>query len=575
MTIPFSETPTVGLGQFIKEVRFQVPSHQRDYSWKEEYVKQFIDDITGALGEREDLYFCGLMVFTKTEQQPAFQVLDGQQRLATTLMIVSAIRNWLGGYGAFKKAQTQIEERYLGDSELGKTEIEPKLALNAANNDFFRRFVIEAVPLNDIEDAVRKHQKEGRNRALLEATLYVNKRVKEIADKYTNKEDAKDYLLSLVNYLTETVQIVRLVVHGDEAAYTIFETLNDRGMDLAPLDLVKNYLFSRAEKGKKSVGKSLRDLEERWTEMMTLLSGVKADSFLRSFWASKHGAPVGRKLFGPFKKQYSDPAEAYKVSIDMRSAAERYVALTDSSDPIWTSHSEKAKRSVEALNIIGVTQAYPILLAALPVFEVREMERLLRLIEVIAVRYQLVARGRPGRIESLGGRAAKAVSEGKIKTAHQVFQELKELYIPDLQFEAEFQLKIERESKKAAYLLRGLEHQSLLRAQEKHADELVPSTIVTVEHIMPKSPGDGWKKEITADPELHSECLYRLGNLCLLADANRALGNKPFAQKRLSYVSSKLRTTNSVSKYETWGRAQIEERQGHLAKLAGAEWRFS
>jgi uncharacterized protein with ParB-like and HNH nuclease domain len=49
MTIPFSETPTVGLGQFIKEVRFQVPSHQRDYSWKEEYVKQFIDDITGAL----------------------------------------------------------------------------------------------------------------------------------------------------------------------------------------------------------------------------------------------------------------------------------------------------------------------------------------------------------------------------------------------------------------------------------------------------------------------------------------------------------------------------------------------
>lgn len=114
MTIPLAETPTVGLGQFIKEVRFQVPSHQRDYSWKEEYVKQFIDDITGALKEKDDLYFCGLMVFTKTDQ-PVFHVLDGQQRLATTLMIVSAIRNWLGGYSAFKKPQTQIEERYLVD----------------------------------------------------------------------------------------------------------------------------------------------------------------------------------------------------------------------------------------------------------------------------------------------------------------------------------------------------------------------------------------------------------------------------------------------------------------------------
>jgi len=572
VTIPLAETPTVGLGQFIKEVRFQVPSHQRDYSWREEYVKQFIDDITEALKEKDDLYFCGLMVFTKTDQ-PVFQVLDGQQRLATTLMIVSAIRNWLGGYSTFKKAQTQIEERYLGDSELGHTEIEPKLALNAANNDFFRRFVIEAVPIDDIEAAVKSHQKEGRNRYLLDATLYVNKRVKEIADSFSKREDAKDYLLSLVTYLTDTVKIVRLVVQGDESAYTIFETLNDRGMELSPLDLVKNYLFSRAEKTK-GKSKGLRDLEERWTEMMTLLSNVKADSFLRAFWTSKHGAPSGRKLFGPFKRQYSDPNEAYKVSIDMRSAAERYVAIFDSNDPIWTNYADKARQSVEAIGTIGITQVHPVILAALPSFDQREMERLLKLLEVIAVRYQLVARGRPGRIESLGGRAAKAISEGKISTANQVFAELKELYVPDGQFEAEFQVKTEREGKKAAYLLRGLEYQSLLHAQDKHARELVPSDIVTVEHILPKSTGDGWKNEIAADSDLHSDCLYRLGNMCLLADANRALGNKAFSVKRTSYAASRLRTTRSLAKYSDWGRKQIEERQKHLAKLAVTEWRF-
>jgi hypothetical protein len=315
----------------------------------------------------------------------------------------------------------------------------------------------------DIANAARTHEKAGRNRALLEATLYINKRIGEIADGYHSKEKTKDYFLSLVTYLNDTVKIVRLVVRGDEAAYTIFETLNDRGMDLAPLDLVKNYLFSRAEKGRRSGGKSLADLEERWTEMMTLLSGVKVDSFLRAFWSSKHGAPQGRKLFGPFKKQYSDPAEAYKVSIDMRSAAERYVALTDSGDPIWASYSAKTKQSIDALNIIGVTQAYPVLLAALLAFERKEMERLLRLIEV-AVRYQSVARGRPGRIESLGGIAAKAITDGKIKSTHQIAQELKELYTSDAQFESEFQLKIEREGKKAAYLLRGLEHQALVRA---------------------------------------------------------------------------------------------------------------
>ena len=294
-TIPLSETPTVGLGQFIKEVRFNVPSHQRDYSWKEEYVKQFIDDIETAMKDGESIYFCGLMVFTKTES-PTFQVLDGQQRLATTLMIISAIRNWLGGYSAYQKPQTQLEERYLSDSELGQAHVDPKLSLNSANNDMFRRFVIEAVPITDIEKQLTLCKKEDRNKTLLEATIYVNRRVRNIAESFKQNDEARSYLLKFVTYITDTVQIVRLVVRGDEAAYTILETLNDRGMELSPLDLVKNYLFSRAEKADRQGArdsKALRDLEERWTEMMTLLSTVKANSFLRAFWASKHGVHRG------------------------------------------------------------------------------------------------------------------------------------------------------------------------------------------------------------------------------------------------------------------------------------------
>jgi len=210
LTIPLSDTPTVGLGQFIKEVRFQVPSHQRDYSWKEEYVRQFIDDLRGAMDDGETLYFCGLMVFTKSDA-PALNVLDGQQRLATTLMILSAIRNWIGSYSKFNRPRTQIEERYLGDSELGSSEMEPKLILNSANNDLFRRYVIESVPIEDIAAAVKAHQKDGRNRTLLEAAHYLNKCVKEMADKCNSPEDARSYLLSLVEYITSTVQIVRLV----------------------------------------------------------------------------------------------------------------------------------------------------------------------------------------------------------------------------------------------------------------------------------------------------------------------------------------------------------------------------
>jgi hypothetical protein len=155
-----------------------------------------------------------------------------------------------------------------------------------------------------------------------------------------------------------------------------------------------------------------------------------------------------------------------------------------------------------------------------------------------------------------------------------VFAEIKELYTPDGQFETDFQVKTERESKKAAYLLRGLEHQAHVRAQDVHANELVPSSIVTVEHILPKSPGTGWKKEVDEDKEFLSECLYRLGNLCLLADANRALGNKSFAEKCKVYATSGLVMTNSIAKIAAWDRAAVDKRQKHMAKLAVAEWRF-
>ncbi len=570
MTIPLSETPTVGLGQFIKEFRFHVPSHQRDYSWKDEYINQFMDDIETAMREKDEIYFCGLMVFTKADA-PTLQVLDGQQRLATTLMIFSAIRNWLQGYSAYQRAATQIEERYIGDSDLGETKMEPKLTLNAANNDAFNRYVIAATPVSDIEKAFKASKRGSRSAAILEAILLVNRRVSEKAASFDAPDKAKDYFLEFVTFITDTVQIVRLVVSGDEAAYTIFETLNDRGLDLAPLDLVKNYLFSRAEKSRNA--SALRDLEERWTEMMTLLEAVKANSFLRAFWASKHGVLEGRKLFKAFKKEYSDPKTAYQVSLDMRATAERYVALTDPNDAIWAGLPREARNSIEALKIIGATQTHPVILAAIGRFEARELQRLLRLLEVIAVRYQLVARGRPGRIESLGGRTARGISEKKITTASQVLQELRELYIPDDIFESDFATKIERENKKAAYLLKGLESQALKRSQDKHHGELAPDA-VTVEHILPKFPGAGWKDVINLDTDIVDECTLRLGNMCLLSDVNRSLGNKSFDDKKKEFAASRIITTKSVSEYGLWSRPEIEERQKYMAKLAVTEWRF-
>src|SRR5260370_3117171 len=157
------------------------------------------------------------------------------------------------------------------------------------------------------------------------------------------------------------------------------------------------------------------------------------------------------------------------------------------------------------------------------------MGRLLHLLEVIAVRFQLVGRGRPGRIESLGGRAARDIWDNKITTASEVLSILRELYVSDDEFKQRFRTKTETDGKKARYVLTVLERQSLLREGTTYVDELIP-VAVTLEHIFPKSPQAYWNEEITRDGNL-TRMLHRLANMCLLHEVNRALVNRPCDEK--------------------------------------------
>jgi Protein of unknown function (DUF1524) len=70
--------------------------------------------------------------------------------------------------------------------------------------------------------------------------------------------------------------------------------------------------------------------------------------------------------------------------------------------------------------------------------------------------------------------------------------------------------------------------------------------------------------------------LNRLGNMCLLPEVNRALGNKAWEEKLEVFKKSRLRTTNTIdlNSYPAWGTKAIEKRQGHMAELAAAAWRF-
>jgi hypothetical protein len=126
------------------------------------------------------------------------------------------------------------------------------------------------------------------------------------------------------------------------------------------------------------------------------------------------------------------------------------------------------------------------------------MERLLWLLECAAVRHQLVLRRRPGRVESLSGRAAKDIFGGKISTATEVFGLIRELYVPNEEFQLAFESHSESSGKKIRYLLAGTERQSITQKGKTLVGELEPAGL-TVEHILPKSPSQEWNEIVAQD----------------------------------------------------------------------------
>jgi hypothetical protein len=559
----------VGLGKLLRENKFSVPNHQRDYSWKEEHVRQLFSDIFDAAQRADPYYFIGLMVFLRG-QDGGLIVLDGQQRLATAIIFLSAIRNWLRLYSEKQEDASRIQDWFIGSSELGERTPRPRIVMNAANNRAFSDYIAQAVPISDITTALSRLKRHDRSRRLLECAVYCYQIVADKVAAFENPDDAAKSLFEIVNYLRDRATVVTLFVQSEDLAFTIFETLNDRGLELSPLDLVKNFLFSRAA----SDAAMLTDMEDRWTQMMSTLSNVRADNFLKAFWTSRHGRIRAGQLFQTFKRQYSDVREVSGLSSEMLEASEQYAALESADDPVWAPYSEGTRNTVRSLSVAGSQQAHPVMLAALAKMEAVEVERLLRLLEVIIVRYLLIVGGNPGQFETSCAVVARKIYTSEVKTAADTLQELRELYPADDDFRRSFEIAQERSPQKAQYLLRMLEREARRREFGAAAGELQPGA-VSLEHIFPKNAGSEWDAVVSADAAIKDDCTYRLGNQCLLTERmNRQAGRRHFVQKVEFYQASDLRTTNHLTQYDEWNRNTIDARQNVLATLAVQAWRF-
>lgn len=552
------EFALLGMGEALNRGRYAVPLNQREYAWDETQVGALVSDFNDALGKNKSAYFLGTVVLTRgTEGVP--EVADGQQRLATATIFLAAIRDWFHLNNEPEHANS-IETEFLRKFDREARDYVPRLTLNVQDNEYFRRRV-----LSRPDSPERSYKSEGRsNDRINEAAQYIERFLSSRL-KGLSKEHKASYLNNWVDFIEKTAQVIVLTVPEESDAFIIFETLNARALPTNQADLIKNYLFSQAKD-------RLNEAQQKWALMTGALETLEDEEitliYLRNLLSSIYGLTRRREVFERVKGHVAGRSQALAFLDTLAEYATDYVAILTPDAPKWSAYSPSVGHSIRAMNVLGVAQIRPLMLAVARHFSVREGEKAFRMFVGWSVRFLVAGGGRGGVLEEAYAEQAKEVSEGNITTAAKLAHAMLPYVPTDAEFEAAFASVSVSKTSLARYYLRALE----LKVKGEPEPEWVPNEdkVINLEHIVPAEPGKQWKH---IKPELVSTIYKRLGNMVLLqASKNNAIGNKPPAVKLPVLKASPYLLTKMVGEKNTWGVKEIDERQKALAKLAVKTW---
>ncbi len=548
----------IGIGTALLRNRLVVPLNQREYSWEDEHVTDLFYDLAQAIEGRKSSYFLGTIVLTRGKDN-SLEVADGQQRLATTTILLAAIRDYF--FARHDEMLVTSLEEFLFTIVRETREKNPRLILNVDDNEYFRKRILcrEGTP----ERSTVTAQKQSHSRIERAAQL-AQAHVKGIISVHS-EENRISRLNYWVKYIEESTLVILLTVADDLNAYVMFETLNDRGLRTSQSDLVKNYLFAKAED-------RIAEAQQKWASMNGALETLEKDepvtlTYLRHLVIALYGHTREREVFERVKEKVASRQQAVEFLDTLADCAADYVALSNPQHAKWNEYHPNIREYIRTLEPLQLIPMRPLMLAVARRFSKPEVEKAFRQFLFWSVRFLIAGGWRTGATEEALAKAAKEVSDCHIDTAKKLTTQLSDVLPTDSIFENRFATASVSKNTLARYYLRALE----LKATGNLEPEWIPNdnVIINLEHVLPENPGVGW----TIDKGIVSAYYKRIGNMVLLkASANSAIGNSSFKAKRGVFKDSNFLFTKQVADKRVWGPQEIEERQKELAKIAVVTW---
>lgn len=540
-----------GIGSFIKENKFFVPMYQRTYSWGEKHVADLFEDIKANIKESE--YFLGTLVLTQKGKR--LEIIDGQQRITTICLFFAGFKEIFRKSNKDKQCE-QIQKNYLSDFDRREEKEIPKLELSSQDHQYYDNFIVN----------------QDRNFPALKISHEKIKEAFENALKYSEKELSchngdVNILHDFMDFIDEKLKVVTIIVPEDSNAYTIFETLNDRGLVLAQIDLIKTYLYSKS-------GSRLSEVQANWNELISKLEAIEEPmllEYIKVFWMAQYGfiREINNKLYQTIKSKIKSATEVNTFVTNLNTDLDLYLALINDNNSIWDTYPNECREYIKTLNYLELKQFRPLALAILKNFDKKEIKKTFKLMVSWMVR-NLIVGSRSGTLEESFAKNAAEITNKNITTASQLKSALRDLIPQDKEFKDKFVIATVTKERLARYYLGAIDNFK----RGGPAPELIVNSnpdSVNLEHILPKKPAGNYP---LFNDEQYEIYLKRVGNLTVMnAKLNNNQKNSSFKEKKKAYKKSTILITKALADFRgDWKPEYIEKRQNELAEIAVKTW---
>lgn len=535
-----------------------IPLFQRPYSWESRDWSTLWDDLIVQYKTADpSSHFMGAVVTVPVKSVPVgvtkHLVIDGQQRLTTLSLLLSAIRD------KATKDSDEATAGIIGDFLVNRHYKAPddlKLVPTQADRIAYNAVVYRK--------AIEDHE-ESR---VVQAYRYFCKKL--------DGQDLEDQPLTAsqtLQAIQQSLQVVMINLSEADDPYLIFESLNHKGKPLNQADLVRNYVLMRFDHTTSAGGEQEVAYEGLWRPMESRLEGLMPE-FLRHY-----GMTGGRNIrkgdiYMAAKlelEKLKTTAEVRSSLADMKAAAfayQKFLYPGEEAEP-------RVSKRFQSILDLDSTVFYPLLIRLYRYWEseqisVDDLLKCLDLLESFYVR-RLVCGVQTNALNSITLELCLNLPPAKPEAwlQERLTHGSGSRRCPsDLEFyEALVVQRIYPRRKIARYMLIALE--------ESHQHkEPVDTTSATMEHVMPQTLSEQWKTALGSDyAEIHDRWLHTLGNLTLTG-YNPELGNATFDEKKQKLQNTHFELSRGLLLLDHWGPAEIEARGKKLADIAMKRWRM-